>query len=96
MKNFYVNVKITKLTMNIQDYSEKAIVVRIPLLAPLEQELINSNGKYNPNLNGGAGWIFSKKQKANVEKIRFKIDLKLCTKEQIEDIKKQLEEMKEQ
>lgn len=56
----------------LEDYSEKAIVIRKKpeLKTPpsvYKDELISLGGKYNPNLQGGSGWIFSKKKKEQIE-----------------------------
>ena len=46
--------------LNINEYSEKAFVVRGDT-KPYKDQLLNRGGKWNPNLKGGAGWIFSKR-----------------------------------
>jgi hypothetical protein len=46
--------------LNINEYSEKAFVVRGDT-KPYKDNLLNRRGKWNPNLKGGAGWIFSKR-----------------------------------
>lgn len=46
--------------LNIDEYSEKAFVVRGDT-KPYKDNLLNRHGKWNPNLKGGAGWIFSKR-----------------------------------
>ena len=46
--------------LNINEYSEKAFVVR-GNTKPYKDNLLNRRGKWNPNLKGGAGWIFSKR-----------------------------------
>ena len=46
--------------LNIDEYSEKAFVVRGDT-KPYKDNLLNRRGKWNPNLKGGAGWIFSKR-----------------------------------
>lgn len=55
--------------MTVEDYSEKAIVVRGDT-KPHKNELKKLGGKYNPSLRDGntrsPGWIFSKKCEANV------------------------------
>jgi hypothetical protein len=56
----------------LEDYSEKAIVLRKKpeLKTPpvvYKDELVSLGGKYNPNLQGGSGWIFSKKKKEQLE-----------------------------
>ena len=49
----------------IEKYSEKTFVVR-GNTKPHEEALIRY-GRYNPNLHGGAGWIFDKR---HLEKIQ--------------------------
>lgn len=51
--------------LNVQDYSEKSIVVRGDT-KPCKEELKQLGGKYNGNLRGGPGWIFSKRCEAGV------------------------------
>jgi len=53
--------------MYTQDYSEKAFVVRGDTKKHFVT-LIKMKGRWNPNLRGGNGWIFSKKQEEKVEK----------------------------
>jgi hypothetical protein len=45
----------------LSEYSDKAIVVRGNTF-PIKDKLKELGGKWNNNLQGGAGWIFSKKQ----------------------------------
>lgn len=52
----------------IIDYSEKAIAV-IGDTRDIKDKLKNLGGRFNPKLSCGAGWIFSKKQRAEVEKL---------------------------
>ena len=55
------------MSLLIEDYSDKAIVVRGEKTKECKETLKELGGKYNANLICGAGWIFSKKQKAKVE-----------------------------
>lgn len=58
------DTKEIKLTM--AQYSERALVVRGDT-KPLKDKLKSLGGKFNPNLKGGAGWIFSIK---HMDKLR--------------------------
>jgi len=53
--------------ITIEDYTEKSIVVRGEDTKEIKEKLQELNGKYNPNLEGGPGWIFSKKRREEVE-----------------------------
>lgn len=76
-KLFFLHMSILKELLKsgqlyLEDYSEKAIVIRKKpeLKTPpsvYKDELISLGGKYNPNLQGGSGWIFSKKKKEQIE-----------------------------
>ena len=67
--------------MNIENYSEKAIVVRGEDTKKYKNELMDLGGKYNALLKGGPGWIFPKiKQNKisdfiNSKKTLIKIDV---------------------
>jgi hypothetical protein len=52
--------------LNIKEYSEKAFVIYGNSKAYKEQ-LMARRGKWNPNLIGGSGWIFSKKHMDNMK-----------------------------
>lgn len=52
----------------IIDYSEKAIAV-VGDTKAIKDELKKLGGKFNPRLSCGAGWIFSAKKRAAVEKL---------------------------
>lgn len=52
----------------IIDYSEKAIAV-VGDTRDIKDKLKALGGRFNPRLSCGAGWIFSKKQRAEVEKL---------------------------
>jgi hypothetical protein len=60
------------MSLNIVDYSEKAIAV-FGDSTPYKIHLLNLNGKFNPSLRQNdqrqAGWIFPKTKKSEVEKI---------------------------
>lgn len=60
------------MSLNIVDYSEKAIAV-FGDSTPYKVHLLNLNGKFNPSLRQNdqrqAGWIFPKTKKGEVEKI---------------------------
>ena len=47
--------------MKLEEYSDKAFVVRGEYTKKYINELKSMNGRFNPKLKGGAGWIFSKK-----------------------------------
>lgn len=51
--------------LSVEDYSERAIVVRGDT-KPYKEQLKQLGGKYNPNLRDGPGWIFSKKSEDRV------------------------------
>ena len=48
-------------TITLEEYSEKSIVLRGIQTANYKNKLVSMNGKWNPHLKGGAGWIFSKR-----------------------------------
>ena len=52
----------------IIDYSEKAIAV-VGDTRDIKDKLKELGGRFNPRLSCGAGWIFSKKQRAELEKL---------------------------
>ena len=52
----------------IIDYSEKAIAV-VGDTRDIKDKLKALGGRFNPRLSCGAGWVFSKKQRAEVEKL---------------------------
>jgi hypothetical protein len=57
-----------KSGLTIQDYSEKAIVLRGET-KPIKDQLKELGGSFNFKLKGGAGWIFSKKRESEIRKI---------------------------
>lgn len=48
-------------TLYIEDYNNLSFVIR-ETDGYYEYELKNLGGRWNPNLKGGAGWIFSKRK----------------------------------
>lgn len=52
--------------MTIEEYSEKAFVVR-GNTKHHKEALMTRHGRYNPNLHGGAGWVFSKRHLKNIQ-----------------------------
>lgn len=50
------------------DYSEKAIAI-VGDTRDIKDKLKALGGRFNPRLSCGAGWVFSKKQRAEVEKL---------------------------
>ena len=50
------------------DYSEKAIAV-VGDTRDIKDKLKSLGGRFNPRLSCGAGWVFSKKQRTEVEKL---------------------------
>jgi len=52
--------------LTLQDYSDKAIVVRGDS-KDHKEKMKELGGKYNPNLQDGGGWIFSKKKRDVVQ-----------------------------
>lgn len=59
---------LSAVNLQIVDYSEKAIAV-IGDTKSIKDELKAAGGKFNPKLNCGCGWIFSKKKRDAVEQI---------------------------
>jgi hypothetical protein len=59
-----------KPIMTIKSYSDKSFVVRGDT-KPHREQLLKRCGKWNPNLRGGAGWIFSNK---HIDKIMLYIN----------------------
>jgi hypothetical protein len=55
------------LQLTIEEYSEKAFVVRGDSKKYKEQ-LVNMKGKWNSHLTGGPGWIFSNRHTEIVSK----------------------------
>ena len=53
--------------INIEKYSERAIVVRGEI-GNYKDDLLNIGGKFNDRLRGGAGYIFPKTKENNVKK----------------------------
>lgn len=49
--------------MKLEEYSDKAIVIRGEYTKKYIDQLKSMNGKFNPKLKGGPGWIFSKRHK---------------------------------
>lgn len=61
------------MSITIEQYSELSLVVRGDTKA-FKSHLLNLEGKFNSNLKGGAGWIFSKKKSKDVlEKLQSDI-----------------------
>src|SRR5579862_5483004 len=58
--------------MELQDYTDKSIVI-YGSTKPYRDELKALGGRFNPNLDGGAGWIF---RKVDEEKVKRFIDEK--------------------
>jgi hypothetical protein len=54
-------------TLTLEDYSDKSFVVRGEDTKKYKEELKNLGGRFNKNLNGGGGWIFSNKRREEVE-----------------------------
>ena len=52
--------------LNIQEYSPRSFVVR-GMTYPHKDALRGMNGKWNPNLKGGPGWIFGIRRRRMVE-----------------------------
>ena len=61
------------MTITIESYSEYSLVVRGDTKR-YKKFLLDLEGKFNSNLKGGAGWIFSKKKsKEAIEKLQADI-----------------------
>ena len=58
--------------MSIEEYSLKAFVVRGHGTKQIKEKLITLNGKWNPRLKGGSGWIFSKRRLSEVQNLVYK------------------------
>jgi hypothetical protein len=54
------------MELNVRDYSEKSFVVGGELTKKYKDILKSMGGKFNRNLEGGPGWIFSKKDQEKV------------------------------
>lgn len=61
-----VEFDLSDIHLEIAEYSEKSIVVTGDTKL-LRTQLKKMGGKFNRNLKCGAGWIFSKKVKDDVE-----------------------------
>lgn len=60
--------EVAKGNIRIVDYSEKSVAV-IGDTKAIKDSLKKLGGKFNPRLSCGAGWIFSKKRRSEVEKL---------------------------
>lgn len=59
------------LDLNVQEYTEKSIVLTGEDTKAYKEELKKIGGRYNPYLKCGPGWIFSKKKEDELkEKIK--------------------------
>ena len=56
------------MVLTIEQYSDKAIVVRGDT-QPYKEDLKNIGGKWNSALKGGGGWIFPNIKRSNVEEL---------------------------
>lgn len=65
VKEFINNLENTVPDLEIKDYSEKSFVIYGDTKR-FKEELKVLGGRYNSNLNGKSGWIFSIKNKDNV------------------------------
>ena len=61
-KNCVYTIKHTNMSIIIEDYSAKSIVVYGDTKV-YKDKLKELGGKYNGNLSVGSGWIFSNKRK---------------------------------
>lgn len=59
--------------LTIEQYSEKAIVVR-GNTQPYKESLKELGGKWNSALKGGGGWIFPNSKKSTIEELNKKIE----------------------
>jgi len=64
----FEKVEVKTGEVQIIDYSEKAVAV-IGDTKPIKDKLKAIGGRWNSNLSCGAGWIFSKKQLPEIEKL---------------------------
>ena len=56
------------MSLSLEDYSEKAIVVRGDT-KEFKDQLLQAGGKFNQYLKNGAGWIFSKKNEEKIQEL---------------------------
>jgi hypothetical protein len=59
--------------LTIEQYSEKAIVIR-GNSQPYLESLKKLGGKWNSNLKGGGGWIFPNSKKSKIEELNLEIN----------------------
>jgi hypothetical protein len=59
--------------LTIEQYSEKAIVIR-GNSQPYLESLKKLGGKWNANLKGGGGWIFPNSKKLKIEELNLEIN----------------------
>jgi hypothetical protein len=64
----FIEMETASSNLIIQEYSEKAIVLRGDT-KPIKDQLKELGGSFNFKLKGGPGWIFSKKREAEIKKI---------------------------
>ncbi len=62
------------MSLVIEQYSEKALVVRGSDTKSYTNELTNIGGKWNPGLKGGGGWIFPNIKRDVIEKLITNIE----------------------
>ena len=65
VKEFITNLEATIPVLDIKDYSEKSFVIYGDTKR-FKEELKVLGGRYNSNLNGKSGWVFSIKSKDNI------------------------------
>ena len=67
-EQYQVELNILEEPLRIVDYSEKSIAV-FGGTPEFRTELDNNGGEFNRYLEGGAGWIFSKRHRERVEEL---------------------------
>lgn len=60
--------------MEIVDYTEKSLVIKGEKTREYKENLKELGGKFNASLKCGAGWIFPKTKKAELEALVAKVD----------------------
>lgn len=67
-EQFQVELNIFETPLRIVDNANKSIAV-VGGISEFQKELFKNGGTYNPNLECGAGWVFSKKNREQVEEL---------------------------
>lgn len=76
----------------LEEYSDKSVVVRGEDTKSHSKSLSELGGRWNPNLKGGGGWIFSNKNKSKVQEY---IDEQSNDKPVLDEMQKMFEKLSE-